>query len=374
MPIRAKTSETGATSVEYALLVGVIAIGIISAAVTLQQRISSTLGKFPGGVTTLSGSGAAALAEGTAKTGSFWYPHGMAIGPGGDVLVADCYTHRIRRVTASGDVSTFAGSGGTGAGGAGSFANGPGTSSTFKCPTGVVASGSDFFVADRDHNRIRRITSAGVVSTFSGTGTSGGTNGAANVATFAGPYGIAADGDGNLYVAEFFGHRIRKVAPDGSVTTLAGSGTAGFADGTGVAAQFNGPNGVAVDGGGNVYVTDHQNNRIRKITPAGVVTTLAGSSAGYADGAGTAARFNGPAGIASDGGSLYVAEFRGHRIRKVTSDGTVSTISGTGVAGWLDGEAATAEFYYPIGVMVGPMGLYVGDYGNNRIRVISFMG
>ncbi len=324
-------------------------------------------------MTTLSGSGTAALAEGTAKTGSFWYPHGMAIGPGGDVLVADCYTHRIRRVTSSGDVSTFAGSGGTGAGGAGAFADGPGTSATFKCPTGVVALGSEYFVADRDHNRIRRITSAGVVSTFSGTGTSGGANGTANVATFAGPYGIAADGSGNLYIAEFFGHRIRKVASDGSVTTLAGSGAAGYADGTGTAAQFNGPNGVAVDGGGNVYVTDHLNNRIRKITPAGVVTTLAGSTSGYADGVGAAAKFTGPAGIASDGGAVYVAEFNGHRIRKVTSDGTVTTISGTGAAGWVDGELATAQFSYPIGVMVGPMGLYIGDYGNNRIRIISFL-
>jgi len=210
-------------------------------------------------------------------------------------------------------VSTLAGSG------TGGHRDGTGTAARFKDPSGVaVDSGGNIYVADSTNHRIRKITSAGVVSTLAGSGTGFFANGIGTSAQFNYPRGMAVDSGGNIYVADSHNHRIRKITAAGDVDTLAGSGAEGFANGIGTSAQFHRPHGVAVDSVGNVYVADSSNHRIRKITVAGVVSTLAGSTRGFANGAGTWAGFNDLSGVAVDSdGNVYVADYGNNRIRKI---------------------------------------------------------
>ena len=288
-----------------------------------------------GAVTTLAG-----LAEtigSTDDTGSlarFNGPVGVAIGSGGDVYVTDSLNSTIRRVTSAGVVTTLAGAAGTGG-----SVDGTGTAALFRQPAGIaIDSSGNLYVADFGNNSIRKITQAGVTSTLAGVegvtstastlgepATAGHADGTGAAASFNEPSGIAIDGNGNLYVADTGNDTIRMVTSAGAVTTLAGSaGATGTADGTGPAARFNSPRGVAVDGSGNVYVADTGNSTIRKITSAGVVTTLAGKPDNFAvvEGTGEAAIFDVPAGIAVDSnGNLYVSEELGN----VISKGSVST-------------------------------------------------
>src|SRR5439155_1385320 len=200
-----------------------------------------------------------------------------------------------------------------------------------------------------------RITSAGVVTTLAGTaGTPGSTDATGTAARFRFPRDVATDGTGNVYVAELSNNTVRKITPAAVVTTLAGTaGSVGSADGTGAAASFNFPSGVATDSAGNVYVADTSNNTIRKITPAGVVTTLAGTAGttGSTDATGAAASFNFPQGVATDSaGNVYVADTLNNTIRKITPAGVVSTLAGTAGTGSADGTGAAASFNSPVGV------------------------
>jgi len=237
-------------------------------------------------------------------------------------------------------------------------------------------------IGDADGNQlIRKITSAGVVTTLAGSANSSGvTDGTGAVAQFNEPSGVAVGSGGDIYVADTFNHTIRKVTSAGVVTTLAGTpGTAGLTNGTGTAALFDQPYGIAIDGSGNLYVTELGNDTIRKVTSAGVVTTFAGTfaTAGSLDGAGTTALFNEPIGIAIDGsGNLYVADAGNDTIRKVTSAGVVSTIAGSaGQAGTKDGAAAIARFNSPRGISVDGSGnLYVADSANGIVREITSAG
>ncbi|MBT5875864.1 MAG: T9SS type A sorting domain-containing protein, partial [Candidatus Latescibacteria bacterium] len=233
----------------------------------------------------------------------------------------------------------------------------PGTLAAFNTPAGVAVDGDgNVFVADRTNDRIRKITPAGIVSTFAGSGTFGSLDGPATTAQFSLPAGVAVDADGNVYVADNLSNRIRKITPGGVVSTLAGSGTFGSADGVGTAAEFGSPAGVAVDIVGNVYVADVNNNTIRKITPGGVVSTLAGSgSIGAADGVGQAAQFYNPAGVAVDAtGNIYVSDSSNNAIRKVIGDplpgqATLAIGSVLGVAGSESKIDLTVDANVPVG-------------------------
>jgi sugar lactone lactonase YvrE len=318
----------------------------------------------------LAGSGLFGSTNGTGTTASFNRPEEIAVDNAGNVYVADFSNSLIRKITSGGVVTTLAGSWPPG------YINGTGTAAAFNQPFGVaVDSAGNVYVADTSNNVIRKITPGGVVTTLAGSGTAGFANGTGIAASFNGPWGVAVDGSGNVYVADTSNNMIREITPGGVVTTLAGSGVSGYANGTGSAALFNAPVGVAVDSSGNVYVTDYANNRIRKVTSAGVVTTLAGSgTAGFANGTGTAASFKQPFGIAVDAcGNVYVADYWNDVIRKITPGGVVTTLAGSvGVQGSANGTGTAATFYLPNGVAVDGSGVvYVGDTYNNLIRKIQ---
>ncbi|WP_394758663.1 NHL repeat-containing protein [Flavobacterium sp.] len=211
------------------------------------------------------------------------------------------------------------------------------------------------------------------VTTFVG-GTQGSDDAQGIAAKFNKPTGIAIDNSGNIYVADYGNHKIRKISSTGIVMTLAGS-TAGFADGTGTGAKFNGPSGIALDASGNVYVADSENQKIRKITPAGIVTTLAGSTYGYTDATGTAAQFKFPVSIVLDpSGNAFIGEIDSYKIRKITPAGAVTTFAGS-TSGFQDGTATTAQFGFIFGISIDASGnLYAADSGNHKIRKISPTG
>ncbi len=255
-------------------------------------------------------------------------------------------------------------------------ADGTGSAARFYYPAGVATDSSgNVYVADRSNSTIRKITPAGVVTTLAGlAGYQGSADGTGSAARFYYPFGVATDSSGNVYVADGGNDTIRKITPAGVVTTLAGlAGITGSADGTGSAARFYNPAAVATDSSGNVYVADTVNYTIRKITPAGVVTTLAGLAGSYgsADGTGSAARFYYPFGVATDSsGNVYVADTDNHTIREITPAGVVTTLAGlAGSYGSADGAGSAARFHYPYGGATDSSGnVYVADSGNNTIR------
>ncbi|HEY8934609.1 MAG TPA: IPT/TIG domain-containing protein, partial [Cyclobacteriaceae bacterium] len=252
---------------------------------------------------------------------------------------------------------------------------GDGSGSDFKNPKGVASDGSgNIYVADAGRNLIIKVTPDGVTSTLAGSGSADYADGTGTAASFNGPFGVVVDAIGNVFVADTYNHRIRKITADGVVSTLAGNGDSDFADGTGTDARFSYPTGVAVDASGNVYVAEIGNYHIRKITADGVVSTLAGSGvSGSDDGVGTDAQFNAPIALTVDAsGIVYVADK--HRIRKVLSDGTVSTVAGS-TAGFSDDTGSAAQFDNPSGIVVDGSGnIYISDTSNNRIRMMTSNG
>jgi len=337
-----------------------------------------------GVVTTVAGSPTSyGSDDGTGSVARFNNPFAVAADASGTIYVADTDNHAIRKITPAGLVTTFAGSpllNGSN--------DGAGTAARFNLPRGVATDRSgNVYVADMGNSTIRKITSDGVVTTFAGSpGIAGSTDGTGTDARFVRPMDVATDGSGNVYVAhaDFYvgedtGATIRKITTAATVTTLAGTPLGwGFVDGTGSAARFFRPSGVAADRSGNVYVADSGNNAIRKITAAGIVTTLAGTFLyGSTDGTGSAARFASPTRVATDSAdNIYVADSSNHTIRKITPAGAVTTLAGSaGQAGNVDGTGSIARFVRPEGVATDSSGnVYVADYGNRTVRKITLAG
>ncbi len=304
----------------------------------------------------------------------------VAVDSRSNVFVSDASNNRIREIAPTGEANTFAGNGHSGsADGTG----GPFGTAEFNGPSGIAFDGQgNLFVGDSGNSRIRKIDQFGNVTTVAGNGTHGwvdGTGGPNGTAEFGEPIGVAVDSHGNIFVADMYYNCIRKIDSAGNVTTLAGNGAYGFLDGTGGSdgtARFRGPFGIAVDAQDNVLVADSGNNNIRKVDPLGNVTTLAGDGiAGDANGSGGqngAAQFWGPAGVAVDAqGNVFVGDSENFRIRKIDPTGNVTTVAGHG-HGFADGPIGDAMFNDPYGVTTDTAGnVFVADVGSNRIRKVS---
>ena len=317
----------------------------------------------PSMVTTFAGS-TVGFADGTGSAAQFSYLSSIAFEASGNMYVADAGNYKIRKVSPNGVVTTLAGS-------TQGFADGAGAAAQFDNIAGIAVDASgNVYVADRGNHKIRKISSTGLVTTLAGS-TSGFADGNGTSAQFNFPNGVALDNSGNVYVADIANHKIRKISAAGVVTTLAGS-VAGFSDGSGTAAKFSSPYGLAVDNSGNVYVADTGNTKIRKISPIGLVSTLAGSTIGFADGNGTAAQFSEPYDIDFDAiGNVYVADMSNNKIRKISQTGVVTTLAGSTV-GFADGTATIAQFNLPFGLAVDASGnVYVADRNNQKIRKIT---
>jgi DNA-binding beta-propeller fold protein YncE len=325
---------------------------------------------------TLAGVPQTGTTDGAAASARFSEPITVAF-DGTSIYVSDRSNHTIRRITA-GNVTTLAGLAGTSG-----LVNASGSLARFNRPGGIAV-GSDgiLYVSDTSNQVIRKVTAAGAVTTLAGAGTSGSANGAGAAAQFSNPNGIAVDADLNVYVADTLNNTIRAITPAGVVTTLAGTaGAAGTADGTGASARFSAPIGLAINAAGTILlVTDFSNHTIRQIVIAtGVVTTVAGSagSSGGADGTGTGASFNQPYGIAIDASdNMYVSEFGTHRLRKIAPGFVVTTLSGLGQNGYANGAPDVTRFNLPAGLAVSADGatVYVADSVNSAIRGVTAAG
>lgn len=320
-------------------------------------------------VSTLAGSGDIGSADGVGAAASFNNPTGVAVDAAGFVYVADRHNFKIRKISPSGEVSTFAGSGER------DYVDGLGEEAAFRKPTGLAFDAvGNLYVTDTNNHRIRMVTPEGLVSTVAGSGQIAFADGTGSAAAFNYPASLAVSPEGNVIVADTANHRIRKVTPQGVVTTLAGTGVEGGADGNALEATFRYPTGVAVDGAGNVYVADFGNNKFRKISPAGEVSTLAGAGTlGNQDGEAAVSEFIGVAAVAvSNDGRLFLLDGGNHKIRVMGPDGLVSTFAGTGAVGSADGNLLEASFFTPSGLTIDAAGvIYVADTSNQKIRKIG---
>jgi uncharacterized protein (TIGR03437 family) len=301
-------------------------------------------------------------------------PTGLAVDAAGNLYIADYYSNRIRKVNPSGIISTVAGNGAYKFAGDG----GPATSASLSYPHDVaVDAAGNLYIADTGNNRVRKVSPSRIISTVAGNGTWGfsGDGGPATSASLYGPSAVALDASGNLYIADWVNNRIRKVSPSGIISTVAGNGVAGFSGdgGPATSASLNRPAGIAVDAAGNLYIADSWNNRIRKVSPSGIISTVAGGGPALGDGGpATSASLSNPSGVAVDAlGNLYIADWANNRIRKVSPSGIISTVAGNGVRGFSGdgGPATSASLYYPSGVAVDAAGnLYIADADNDRVR------
>ena len=321
-----------------------------------------------GDVSSLAGNGNPGSTDGGGANATFYAPEDVAIDPAGTAYIADTTQSRLRKLTADGVVSTLVGAAGAG------FQDGPGNAAKLNQPSGVaVDNKGNIFVCDRGNNRIRKVLADGATSTLAGDGSAAFADGKGTSARFSAPQGIAVDPLGNVYVADANNHRVRRIDADGVVTTIAGSGTAGYLDGPGAAARFYTPYDVVFSPLGEVMVADYNNHRVRRIGASGVVGTLAGSgTSGTTDGIGDKAQLSGPSGVAFDAnGNLLLVERISHRVRRISATGEVVTVSGSTV-GFAEGKPADAKYSMPSGIEAAPDGsVLIADRNNHRIRKLA---
>ncbi|MFJ6821880.1 RICIN domain-containing protein [Streptomyces niveus] len=346
---------------------------------TVQEPDAATEQSAPP-ISTVAGSGVAGFAGDNepAVSAQLNHPYGIAVDGAGTLYFSDRNNHRVRKITTDGKISTVAGTGVAGHGGD----NGSAVSAQLHFPRGLLLDGAGtLYIADSGNHRIRKITADGKISTVAGTGVKGfrGDGAAATAAHLNWPYAMTLDSSGVLWFSDCVNHRVRKITADGKISTVAGTGTAGFkGDGAAAtAAHLNHPSDLVVDSAGNLYIAEITNHRVRKITADGTISTVAGTgTAGFkGDGAAaTAAHLNKPIGLLLDSaGCLYIADSVNHRVRKIAADGTISTVAGTGTAGsgGDGGPAASAQLNSPTGLAVDCVeNLYIGDLLNHRIRRI----
>ncbi len=312
--------------------------------------------------------GGRAYADGqTPQDARFNVARGLSVDLDGILYVADVSNSRVRRVEADGTVSTLFGNGNT------TTVPGTGSGGSFGLPR-ITAVGPDGMLYVASLTEVVKLTPAGTMTLFVGSTTPGSADGTGSAARFTGIAGMAVDWSGNVYVADNSLHNIRKITPGGTVTTLAGlASTSGFADGTGTAARFSAPNGLALGPDNCLYLADYSNHRIRRITLAGVVTTVAGGTGGFLDGTGTGARFYYPTGISVDpSGNFWIADMQNNAVRKMTSSFVVTTIVGEGPSaiGIVDGTRPDARLYYPYTIAASPNGdVYVAGSGDSIRRI-----
>ncbi|HEY6340164.1 MAG TPA: NHL repeat-containing protein [Bryobacteraceae bacterium] len=316
-------------------------------------------------------------------------------------MIADSFNNRVRKVTPEGIITTIAGSGPSGPplGQVSEGDGGPATAAFINSPTGVAVDQlGNLYIAEPESNRIRKVSITGIITTVVGSGACtlfedlnlglSGDGGPAATAQVACPWGVAVDGAGNLYFADNMNNRVRKITPEGIITTVAGSGSlksvGGFSGdgGPATAASLWGPSAVAVDTSGNIYIADTGNERIRKVTPAGIITTVAGGGPSLPGGFGgdggpaTSATLNGPGGLTVDQeGNLYISDGGNNRVRMVTPAGSITTLAGDGLLGFSGdgGPAASAQLSGPRGLVMDAAGnLLIADDGNSRIRELSY--
>ncbi len=324
----------------------------------------------------------------TAAGSQLSHPQGLDVDADGNLYIADSSNHRVRKVTTDGVITTIAG---TGTPGNTDDEGHTATGSQLFFPIGIaVDADGNLYIAEYANHRIRKVTTDGLITTIAGTGIQGNTDDEGHTATGSqldSPGAIAIGSDGDLYIVEVSNHRVRKVSTKGLITTVAGiTGSNGSADDEGhtaIGSQLNFPIGIAVDNDDNLYIVDSGNHRIRKVTTDGLITTVAGitGSNGSADDEGhtaTGSRLQDPRGVAVDNdGNLYIADTNNNRVRKVTTDGLITTIAGTGTSGGTDDDptnptATGSQLSGPWSVDVDTDGhVYIADYGNHRIRKIS---
>lgn len=362
--LNATVNTASPTKLEVALPAN-ITVGTYDVKVQANGRIALKIAGFhynDWAVATFAGTGASGTADGPASQASFVTPVGITADAAGNLFVAD--QHRIRKITINGNVTTYAGSGIRGA------TDGNATAARFNFPTSIAADlAGNLYVADQSNHLIRKISTNGLVSTIAGTGASGNANGTGVNASFNMPYGVAVDPQGTvLYVGDYGNHVIRKInLLTNEVTTIAGNGTATSSDGAGLVAGIPWPGGLHLGANGNLYVTERGGGKIRKITPAGQVSTVGG----------TPGSLTIPTHVTVDDNENVYAVFKGmNLVKKYTPAGVESTIFGNPDSGDVTGPAHLASFFLPEGITLiktpgGQLQFYISDAGNRKIKKIS---